>query len=70
MKMLRHALDAEWVFTYRALWIARGDQAELPDMDQAAFVAGTKVEGQSLSAWVEEFRHLQTANLALLGTLR
>ena len=70
MKMLRPALDAEWVFTYRALWIARGDQAELPDMDQAAFVAGTKVEGQSLSAWVEEFRHLQTANLALLGTLR
>ena len=45
-----------------------GDQAELPDMDQAAFVAGTKVEGQSLAAWVEEFRHLRTANLALFGT--
>lgn len=68
MEMLRHALDAEWVFTYRALWIARGDQAELPDMDQAAFVAGTKVERQSLAAWVEEFRHLRTANLALYHT--
>ena len=68
MQMLRHAIDTEWVFTYRALWIARGDQAELPDMDQAAFVAGTKVEGQSLAAWVEEFRHLRTANLALFGT--
>ncbi len=68
MEMLRHALDAEWVFTYRALWIARGDQAELPDMDQAAFVAGTQVEGQSLAAWVEEFRHLRTANLALYRT--
>ena len=68
MEMLRHALDAEWVFTYRALWIARGDQAELPDMDQAAFVANTKIDGKSLAPWIEEFRHLRTANLALFRT--
>ncbi len=68
MEMLRHALDTEWVFTYRALWIARGDQAQLPDMDQAAFVASTKIEGQSLAAWIEEFRHLRMANLTLFRT--
>ncbi len=68
LEMLRHALDTEWVFTYRALWIARGDQAELPDMDQAAFVASIKIEGQSLAAWIEEFRYLRMANLTLFRT--
>ena len=68
MQMLRHAIDTEWVFTYRVLWIARGDQAPLPDMDQEAFVARTTVAGQDLAGWIEEFEHLRAANLRLFGT--
>jgi uncharacterized damage-inducible protein DinB len=67
MQTLRHVFDAEWVFTYRALWIARGDQAMLPDMDQAIFVTNTDLTGARLSDWIEEFRHLRTANISLYG---
>lgn len=68
VEMLRHAIDTEWVFTYRVLWIARGDQAPLPDMDQDAFVASTTVEGQDLAGSIDEFQHLRTANLRLFET--
>ena len=68
MEMLRHVIDPEWIFTYRALWIARGDQSPLPDMDQAMFVAKTDVTDQRLADWIDEFSHLRTANIGLFRT--
>ncbi|HJO38091.1 MAG: DinB family protein [Vicinamibacterales bacterium] len=68
MEMLRHMIDTEWVFSYRALWIARADQSPLPDMDQAAFVANTDVSNQHLDEWIEEFGDLRSASLRLFGS--
>ena len=52
---LQHVIDAERVFSYRALTFARGDAGPLPGYEQDDFA---KVAGQptrSLAALVEEF---------------
>jgi hypothetical protein len=66
-EVLRHVIDIEWVFTYRGLRFARGDDTALPGVEQDALVAGTDFTSLSLRDFIEEFRHLRTANTLLFG---
>lgn len=64
-QVLSHMLDAEWIFTYRALRFARGDTASLPGMDQNVFVDGTNFEMRDYRRMVDEFDHARAANTRL-----
>ncbi len=64
-EVLNHLNDTERVFAYRALNIARGDQQELPGMDQDVYQEHSRTEGRSLSSLIEEFRAIRLANIAL-----
>jgi len=67
-EVIGHMIDAEWVFTSRALWFARGDRQQLPGMDQDEFMAGANFGERELSSLIEEYRHLRGAGIALFGS--
>lgn len=64
-EVLGHVIDAERVFSHRAFCIARGDPADLHDMDQEAYARGARYHDRPLESIVEEFRAVRSATLAL-----
>lgn len=54
-EMVQHIIDAERVFTYRALCIARGEQTPLPGFDENSYAtnsnAGVRGKGDLLAEW-------------------
>ncbi|GAB3429256.1 DinB family protein [Niabella aquatica] len=78
--VLQHCIDAERIFAYRALCIARGEQQHLPGFDQDLYVANANVENKSLQLLKDElllvrqstvmlFTHLTNAALDRTGTV-
>lgn len=64
-----HLIDAERLFAFRALAFARRDPAELPGMDQDAWMAAAPHAEVPLPRLVAEFRALRTATVALFAAL-
>jgi hypothetical protein len=69
-EVLGHVNDAERIFTYRALRIARGDQTPLPGFEQDDYVRSGGSNERSLANLVEEFAHIRSASLALFRSFR
>lgn len=67
-ELLGHIIDAERVFSYRALCIARGEQQPLPGFEQDEFVKTARFNKRDLESIVEEYRHLRRANIALFSS--
>ncbi|MFT7465495.1 MAG: hypothetical protein ACI9EF_003864 [Pseudohongiellaceae bacterium] len=66
-QVLGHVMDGEWVFSYRALRFARGDQTPLPGMDQDVFADGANHAQRPLKDLLLEFEHLRRANITLFA---
>ena len=64
-EVLGHVIDVEWIFTYRALRIARGDKTPLAGMEQDEFMAGANFADRDIAGMLEEYRHLRMANVKL-----
>ena len=64
-QVVGHLLDAERVFSYRALAFARGDAGELPSMDQNEWMAAADFDASRFTDLIEELRHLRLATLSL-----
>jgi len=64
-----HINDCERMFTFRALWFARGFDSALPSFDQDVAIAGADADGRTLSSHVDEFRAIRSATLALFGSI-
>jgi uncharacterized damage-inducible protein DinB len=64
-EVLGHITDAERVFTYRALRIARGDQTPLPGFEQEDFVKNGAFGRRTLANLAEEFGLVRSASVAL-----
>ena len=64
-QVLVHIIDAERVFQYRALRIARGDITPLASFDQDAYVPQSNAEGRSLESITEEYKSVRSSSLAL-----
>jgi len=54
-EMLQHIIDAERVFAYRALCIARHDQTPLPGFDEGTYAAAAHVATRSWQDLLDEF---------------
>lgn len=63
--LVGHLIDAERVFSYRALRIARGDATPLPGFDQDAYVAAADFDGRTLEGLLRELALLRAADLLL-----
>lgn len=68
-ELLSHMNDTERVFSFRALWFARGFTDPLPSFDQEVGVRGAGADKVSWAALMEEFRLIRQATLALFRSL-
>jgi len=62
-QLLRHIIDSEWIFAYRALRFARNDFSELPGYDHDAYALQTVEE--SLPDLVQQFIEIRSATIGL-----
>ena len=68
-EVVGHMTDAERIFSYRALCIARGDKANLPGMDQDEYMLGANFGARRLGDLSAEFDYVRRATLSLLRHL-
>src|ERR1700687_1138804 len=68
-EILCHVADAERIFSYRALRIARGDKTPLPGFDQDPYVPLSRANERKLPDIVEEFADVRRASISLFGSL-
>lgn len=68
-EVVGHIIDAERVFAYRALRIARGDATPIEGFEQDDYVAASGADGRKLADLVDELAHLRAANLIFFRSL-
>ncbi|WP_118972320.1 DinB family protein [Taibaiella koreensis] len=67
-EVLGHLLDTERIMAYRALRIARMDDAPLPGFDEDAFVANAHFKDRDITSLLEELELIRRSNLFLFET--
>jgi len=68
-EVLAHLSDTERLFSFRALWFARGEQSALPGMEPNPWVAITDANARAMSDLLAEFDHVRAASIALFANL-
>lgn len=68
-EVVLHCADAERIFTYRALRIARGDQTPLPSFDENAYAALSGASVRSLDDILDELESVREASVTLFSGL-
>lgn len=68
-EVVGHMTDAERIFSYRALCIARGDKANLPGMNQEDYMRAATFGDRRLADLAAEFEYVRRATLSLLRHL-
>ena len=66
-ELVGHVTDSERVFGYRALCVARGENAPLPGFEQEDYAANAGHECYTLPDLVDEFETVRRANVSMLG---
>lgn len=64
-EIVGHLIDAERIFTYRALRIGRGDATPMPGMQQDDYVAEGHFDDRTLADLLEEFAAVRRASVLL-----
>lgn len=68
-EVLQHIIDAERVFSYRALRFARFDPTPLPGFDENLFAANARAADRSWHSLVEEFKAVRQSSFLLFQSL-
>ena len=68
-ELLGHVSDTERVFTFRALWFARGFQDPLPSYEQEVAVAAAESDKVSWASHIDEFRAIRSGTVAFFRNL-
>jgi len=68
-EMLGHLIDAERIFTYRALRFARRDATPLPGFDQDPYVAAANFDAQPWNDLITEFEHVRRSTTLFFRAL-
>lgn len=68
-EVVGHMADAERIFTYRLLRIARGDATPLPGFDENAYQLVAGFEDRTLADVVAELRAIRQSTLPLIRSL-
>ena len=61
--VLNHVNDVERIFAYRALCIARGEQQDLPGMDENAYQEASSTSSRAFASLSSEFVAIRTTSL-------
>lgn len=68
-QVLQHLIDAERVFAYRAMCIARGEKQPLPGFDENNYAAQATGKNRSLNEIVDELFHIRLSSILLFKSL-
>ncbi len=68
-EVLGHLIDAERIFTYRALRFARNDQTPLPGFDQDPYVTAANFDARPWDDLVSEFEHVRRSSILFFRAL-
>jgi uncharacterized damage-inducible protein DinB len=68
-EVLGHLCDAERIFAYRLLRIARADTTPLPGFDEDAYVPPAEFDARPLTELVREFQAVRASTIALVEGL-
>ena len=68
-EVVGHIIDAERVFTYRALTFARGDPNALPGFDENGWASVSNADARTLASLIDELSAVRAATLALFRSL-
>lgn len=68
-EVVGHIMDAERVFSYRALRFARGDQTPLASFDENAYAVAGRFNARPLASLISEFTAVRRATVAFLAGL-
>jgi hypothetical protein len=64
-ELLLHLIDAERIFAYRALRIARNDQTPLPGFDENTYVPASNAVNRSWHSLIAEYAAVRKATIEL-----
>ncbi len=67
-EVLQHIIDAERIFSYRALRFARKDSTPLPGFDENLFAANSKADTRSWDKLTEEFKVVRRSSQLLFNS--
>lgn len=67
-EVMGHVTDAERIFAYRALRLARGDATPLPGFDENAYTPASGAAHRTVADLAAEFATVRRATQSLLGT--
>ena len=67
--IIQHLIDAERVFSYRAMRFSRGDSTELPGFDENSYVENAHGNERSLQSLLTEMSALRHATLLFFKSL-
>jgi uncharacterized damage-inducible protein DinB len=65
-EVLGHVTDAERIFSYRTLCVARGEQGSLPPFEQDDYMANVNFNDRSLADITGEFEAVRDASIRLV----
>lgn len=68
-EVIGHITDAERIFSYRLLRIARGDQTPLASFEQDGYIANGNFSARKLSDLLQEFSVVREATICLIRSL-
>jgi len=60
-EVLQHLIDAERIFNYRALCIARKETVSLPGFDENTYAANSNGNARTWQSLLNEFMHVRTS---------
>ncbi len=68
-EVILHCADAERIFAYRALRIARGDKTELPGWDEKAYAPESGADARSFESLLDELESVRESTVTLFEGL-
>lgn len=67
--LVGHVIDAERIFTYRALRLARGDSTPLPGFDENEFAKVAGSDDRTVASLADEFAQVRASTVRLFASL-
>lgn len=68
-QIIEHIIDAERIFQYRALRLARQDKTDLPGFDENMYAAVSRANDRTVKSLLNEFRTVRNATVSLYQNL-
>lgn len=68
-EVVGHLIDAERIFTYRALRFARADETALASFDENSYIANASFDDRSLASLCDEYEAVRRASVLLFASL-